>query len=145
MKSAISTIIATTILAAVSVSAFAQTQSTADAERDWDNMHARNDYPIMPFKSTKTRAEVKAELIAAQKAGTITNGDDYPILPAPTSHKTRAAVQAELVAAQRDGLIANDYNYPIIKQAESHKTRAQVEAEIAVAQHAAQISGDHTY
>ncbi|WDZ95818.1 DUF4148 domain-containing protein [Herbaspirillum sp. WKF16] len=145
MKSVITKIIATTILACASVGAIAQTQSAADAERDWDNMHALNQYPIIPFKSTKTRAEVKAELVAAQKAGAIANGDNYPILPATTTHKTRAQVRAELVAAQREGLIANGDNYPIIKQAESHKTRAQVEAEVATAEHAAQVSGDHTY
>lgn len=145
MKSAIAKIIATTILAAASVSAFAQTQNTANAERDWDNMHALNQYPIIPFKSAKTRAEVKAELIAAEKAGTIANGNNYPILPSPSSHKTRAEVHAELVEAQREGLIANGDNYPIIKQAVSHKTRGQVEAEVAAAAHAAQVSGDHAY
>ncbi|WP_075256621.1 DUF4148 domain-containing protein [Herbaspirillum camelliae] len=144
MKSTITKIIATTILAAASVSAFAQTQSTASAERDWDNMHSRNQYPIVPFKSTKTRAEVKAELIAAEKAGTIANGDNYPILPAPTTHKTRAEVRAELVAAQREGLITNGDDYPILKQPVSHKTRAEVESDVASAQHAAMISGDHS-
>lgn len=133
MKSIITKIIATTILGAASLSAFAQATTPTQTARDAANMQALDQYPVVPFHSTKTRAEVKAELIAAQRAGTITNGDDYPIQVAAESHKTRAQVQQELVQAQRDGTITNGDDYPIIKPAASHKTRAEVTAEVAMA------------
>lgn len=50
------------------------------------------------FVSTKTRAEVIAELGEAQRRGEIVSGEAYPgPLTAPTS-KTRAEVVAELKA-----------------------------------------------
>lgn len=58
------------------------------------------------FVSTKTRAEVKAETIAALRRGEILNGEEYPrSVTAPTSTKTRAEVKAELAAAIRSGEI----------------------------------------
>ncbi|ABR91736.1 Uncharacterized conserved protein [Janthinobacterium sp. Marseille] len=57
-----------------------------------------SNYPILPsFASTKTRAEVKAELLQARDNGLLATTDsDYPKLPAATSSKTRAQVKAEL-------------------------------------------------
>ncbi|WP_342115865.1 DUF4148 domain-containing protein [Pseudoduganella sp. OTU4001] len=56
--------------------------------------------------STKTRAEVKAETIAALRRGEILNGEEYPRnIAGPTSGKTRAEVKAELAAAIRNGEI----------------------------------------
>ena len=52
---------------AFSVSAFAQFSVETDAQRDQVNLHARNNYPAITFKSTKTRSEVVAELADIQK------------------------------------------------------------------------------
>jgi hypothetical protein len=61
------------------------------------------------FVSTKTRAEVKAETIAALRRGDILNGEEYPrSVTAPTTPKTRAEVKAELAAAIRNGEIRNE-------------------------------------
>lgn len=56
------------------------------------------------FVSTRTRAEVKAEAIAALQRGDIASGENYPrdfSLPAPS--RTRAEVRAELAAAKQKG------------------------------------------
>ena len=107
-------ITATALLTMVSVAAFAQSSSDT-AARDRANMTARDNYPVVAFHSTKTRAEVTAELVKAQQAGLITNGDNYPVV-AFHSTKTRAEVTAELVKAQQAGLIANGDNYPVLPQ-----------------------------
>ncbi|KQV59094.1 MULTISPECIES: DUF4148 domain-containing protein [unclassified Duganella] len=61
------------------------------------------------FMSTKTRAEVKAETIAALQRGEILNGELYPLdFAAPTRGKTRAQVKAELALALRNGEIRID-------------------------------------
>lgn len=56
------------------------------------------------FISTKTRAAVKAETIAALQHGEILTGELYPRdFAAPTRGKTRAEVKAELALAIRNG------------------------------------------
>ncbi|MCI1016744.1 DUF4148 domain-containing protein [Herbaspirillum huttiense] len=50
----------------LSVSAFAQSTVKTEAERDQANLNARNNYPVIKFESTKTRADVVAELEAAR-------------------------------------------------------------------------------
>lgn len=50
--------------------------------------------PETKFVSTKTRAEVIAELKQAQ--GLVTNGDNYPIVQEPRSSLTRAQVMSTL-------------------------------------------------
>jgi hypothetical protein len=58
------------------------------------------------FVSTKTRAAVKAETIAALNRGEILNGELYPLdFAAPTRGKSRAEVKAELALALRNGEI----------------------------------------
>lgn len=48
--------------------------------------------------STKTRAQVLAELKAAREQGLIVNGEaDYPPLPAAKSTRSRAEVRAEAI------------------------------------------------
>ncbi|WP_157559242.1 DUF4148 domain-containing protein [Hydrogenophaga crassostreae] len=103
----------------------------------------------------KTRAQVHAELLQAQRDGTLIannmngatfrdlNPGQYPARQAATS-MTRAQVQAELAEARSNGtLIANNMNgatyrdlhpglYPA-KQAKTTVTRAQVQAELAEA------------
>jgi hypothetical protein len=62
------------------------------------------------FVSTKTRAEVKAETVAALRRGEILNGELYPLdFAAPTRGKTRAEVKAELAMALRNGEIRLEY------------------------------------
>jgi hypothetical protein len=53
------------------------------------------------FVSTKTRADVKAELKLAQQRGEVTSGEQYPADFASPSGKTRAQVRAELAAARK--------------------------------------------
>lgn len=56
------------------------------------------------FVSLKTRADVKAETIAALRRGDLLHGEEYPRnIAAPTTSKTRAEVKAELAAAIRKG------------------------------------------
>jgi len=56
------------------------------------------------FVSSKTRAEVKAETIAALRRGEILTGELYPLdFAAPTRGKTRAEVKAELALAIQKG------------------------------------------
>lgn len=53
-------------------------------------------YPIeKPFVSTKTRAEVIAELQEARAQGLIANRNNYPILQSAPSQKTRVQVVTE--------------------------------------------------
>jgi hypothetical protein len=62
--------------------------------------------PEAPFVSTMSRAEVRAEAIAARDAGQIANGEFAPVIVAEsTSTLTRAQVRAEAVEAQRLGLL----------------------------------------
>lgn len=68
-------------------------------------------YPQLPTSaSTKTRAEVQAEVLQARKDGTlfVGNDDNYPVLPQTQSTKTRADVRAEYVAALKAGLIVRE-------------------------------------
>jgi hypothetical protein len=69
------------------------------------------DYPgayLWKGESTKTRAEVVAEMDEAKRLGQFTNGDDGP--PAFANQgpgKSRAEVVAELEEAQRLGLLTS--------------------------------------
>jgi hypothetical protein len=64
--------------------------------------------PEAPFVSTLSRAEVRAEAIAARDAGLIASGEFGPVIVAEnTSSLTRAQVRAEAVEAQRLGLLAS--------------------------------------
>ena len=81
------------IVAALSLAAFAGS-SFADGASD--------DYP-QPNTSTKTRAEVKAELAQAVAAGELQIGEaDWPRIKF-VSTKTRAEVNAETLAAIASG------------------------------------------
>ncbi len=64
--------------------------------------------PEAPFVSTMSRAEVRAQAIAARDAGLITSGEFVPVIVAEnTSTLTRAQVRAEAVEAQRLGLLTS--------------------------------------
>ncbi|MDB5895002.1 MAG: hypothetical protein JWQ88_2533 [Rhodoferax sp.] len=78
-----------------------------------------DDYPAQAGQtvqaSTVTRAQVRAELADAQRAGTLLQANDaYPGNAAVASSvKTRDQVRAELRNAQRGGLTQRiDNNYP---------------------------------
>jgi hypothetical protein len=97
----------------------------------------------------KTRAQVTAELRAAQASGEYAalNGGDYRVpfvVQATQPGKTRAQVQAELAAARASGeyaaLNGGDYReaFPV-QSAEPGKSRAQVRDELA----AARVSGEY--
>ncbi|MBB3211895.1 hypothetical protein FHW67_001163 [Herbaspirillum sp. Sphag1AN] len=58
--------------------------------------------PETKFVSTKTRAEVLAELKQAQAQGLITNGNNYPITVQPRSTLTRSQVISQLKPAATD-------------------------------------------
>ncbi|OWT58184.1 hypothetical protein CEY11_14360 [Candidimonas nitroreducens] len=83
----------------------------------------------------KTRAQVQAELVAAQAAGQIQTGEfaDYPVAVQQASTTNRAQVQSELAAAEAAGQIESgefaDYPLAVASSAPSHVTRAEVEAE----------------
>ncbi|PUA20470.1 DUF4148 domain-containing protein [Glaciimonas sp. PCH181] len=49
--------------------------------------------PEAPFTSTKTRADVRAELVVAREQGLMDQGNAYPILPEEKSKLTRAQVE----------------------------------------------------
>ncbi|NVM78577.1 hypothetical protein FHW83_004405 [Duganella sp. SG902] len=56
------------------------------------------------FVSTKTRAEVKAETLAAIQRGELRDGEQYPdprVGQPPAQAKTRAEVKAELAAYRK--------------------------------------------
>lgn len=56
-----------TLVSIASASASAQMFVKTDAERDHANLKAGENYPVLKFESTKTRAEVIAELEAARR------------------------------------------------------------------------------
>ena len=64
--------------------------------------------PETPFVSTLSRAEVRADAIAARDAGLTTSSEFGSFIVAEsTSSLTRAQVRAEAVEAQRLGLLAS--------------------------------------
>ena len=62
---------------------------------------------VMNTQSSLTRAQVQAELVAAQKDGTLNavNDNNYPVITATGTALTRAQVRSDLVQAQKDGSI----------------------------------------
>ncbi|MBW9336811.1 DUF4148 domain-containing protein [Herbaspirillum sp. RU 5E] len=63
---------------AFSLSAFAQTTVTTQAARDQANLNARNNYPVVQFQASKTRADVVAELQAARLGEPLQNTGAKP-------------------------------------------------------------------
>jgi hypothetical protein len=86
-----------------------------------------------PFQSTRTRAEVLAELKAFRAAGVDPWADNYTQALQPHAGRTRAEVQAELKEFRASGVNpwADDYTQSM--QVGPGKTRAQVQAEYAAA------------
>ncbi len=88
-------IIVIALLSLSSAAVFAETAPT-QAARDAANMSARNNYPVVTYQGSKTRAEVIAELAQAQKDGLIVNNNSYSVLIMAPSAKTRAEVKNEV-------------------------------------------------
>jgi predicted RNase H-like HicB family nuclease len=114
---------------------------------------AEQPYPDdVKFVSTKTRAEVIAELQQARANGEIITGNAYPGAGAPfRSTLTRAQVIAQLAQARARGEIAlNNYNGAALLPVAAHtsgKTRAEVMQELKDYQqaHAATGAADMNY
>jgi stress response protein YsnF len=81
----------------------------------------------------KTRAEVKAEAAAANKAGTIEKGAAVPKAAKPTSDKARAEVKAEAAAANKAGTIEKGASVQKATKPTSDHSRAETKAEAAAA------------
>jgi hypothetical protein len=68
--------------------------------------------PDAGFVSTKTRAEVMAELHHAYADGKLKVRDDtYPVIVITSGGKTREAVLAELMRYKQDKMIDHRYDY----------------------------------
>lgn len=82
------------VFAIAGSSAFASDKWLGDRGDNWQ------DHVV----STKTRAQVIAELKEARAQGLIVNGDDphYPRLPVATSTRSRAEVRAEAAGASQN-------------------------------------------
>jgi len=77
----------------------------------------------MHVSSTLTRAEVRADAIAARRAGLIQTGQLDTVTVASTSLKTRAQVQAEAREAVRLGLVDRGENVAVITAAQAESIR----------------------
>lgn len=80
--------------------------SFAQSYGDGEGFRERADF--LAWKGTKTRAEVRAELLAAQRAGEIAYGEvgiDRALFANVKSEKSRAQVRAETLEARRLGLL----------------------------------------
>ncbi|UGQ46280.1 DUF4148 domain-containing protein [Massilia endophytica] len=92
---------------ALSTGAFAQAPSPVKAPVNTTSGEAYQG--DISFQSSRTRAEVKAELAAAQRSGQVDAGESYPSAPiASGPAKTRAQVQAEFEQAKAQGLIRHE-------------------------------------
>lgn len=87
-------IFAAVALIVVAGAALAQPIGTAPtrAAADKANLTAESNYPVLVFKSSKTRAEVIAELQRARERGLVSVGERYPVIPTTPGNKTRSEV-----------------------------------------------------
>ena len=104
-------------LAAAAVALLGAGASMAQAYGDGESL--REQAELRNWKGTKTRAEVRAELLAAQRAGEITYGEgatERALLANFKSTLTRAQVRAETLEARRLGLLDHrgDASEPIV-------------------------------
>jgi hypothetical protein len=92
------------------------------------------------FAQEKTRAEVKSETAAANKAGKITTGDlDAPV-PKPKSTANRSEVKAEAKAAEKSGQIPSGEQSQKAAKPKSTANRAEVKSETKAANKAGDIA-----
>lgn len=87
----------------------------------------------------KTRAEVKEETKAANKAGQIATGDQAAPMPKPKSTANRAQVKSETAAAEKSGQIATGDLPAKTAKPKSTANRADVKAETKAANKAGEI------
>lgn len=87
---------------------FAVVSSGAYANDNWIGDQGDNWYERIV--STKTRAQVLAELKEAREQGLIVNGEtDYPPLPVAKSTRSRAEVRAEAAKVAKNTNHSMDY------------------------------------
>ncbi|MEC4718114.1 DUF4148 domain-containing protein [Noviherbaspirillum sp. CPCC 100848] len=91
------------LISGMTTSAFADDKWLGNRGSNW----------LEHVQSTKSRAEVRAEVEQARKDGTlrVSNSADYPQPPATANTRTRAEVRAEAVQANRNGDPAFDSIY----------------------------------
>jgi len=89
--------------------------------------------PDANFVSSRTRADVVAEIAEARANGTLDVIDSqYPVVATTGTPKTRAEVSAEIAQARANGTLdVIDSQYPVVASTGTPKTRAQVRAELA--------------
>jgi hypothetical protein len=89
--------------------------------------------PDANFVSTRTRADVIAEIAQARAEGTLDARDtNYPFIAKSTSQKTRAEVVTEIARARANvTLEVTEGAYPFLSVTASSKTRDEVRAELA--------------
>nr|WP_315429340.1 DUF4148 domain-containing protein [uncultured Albidiferax sp.] len=97
-------LLATSLIALASVAATSAFADSYDRE-----------FPLVTnTPSTVTRAQVQAELVQAEKDGTMAavNDNNYPVIQNTGPAKTRAEVRAEVAAAAKAGTldIRGDYH-----------------------------------
>ncbi|QGZ40793.1 uncharacterized protein DUF4148 [Pseudoduganella flava] len=92
-----------------------------------------------------TREQVRAEVLAARAAGTLSSGGEgYQADVYAPSVRSRADVLAELAAARTAGTLAEGEAYPGPFPAPQPVPRATVRAELAAARAAGTlVAGDH--
>lgn len=105
---------------------------------------ADNIYPYVDhsnFVSTKTRAEVVAELNQAAAKGQVARNSEFVEHTNVASTKTRAEVRAELESDYADGYYANNRSPEFVEHTNvaSSKTREQVRSEAIQAAKSKQI------
>ncbi|WP_367848412.1 DUF4148 domain-containing protein [Rhodoferax sp. WC2427] len=92
----------TTKLLAASLITLATVATTSAFADSYDR-----EYPVVSnTHSTVTRAQVQAELVAAEKDGSLaaSNEDNnYPVIHPTGTPLTRAEVRADLIKAEKDG------------------------------------------
>ncbi len=119
-KKAAVAIAVSTLLAAFGSNAFADDKYVGELGSNWRDH----------ITSTKSRAQVIAELKQARANGMQVGADPfYPRLP-ETSTKSRAQVVAELEQARANGMaVGADPFYPHIVETPATRSRAEVQSE----------------
>lgn len=89
--------------------------------------------PDANLVSTRTRAEVIAEIAQARADGSLDVRDgEYPVIKNSGTPKTRAEVVAKIAQARADGTLeVKEATYPTHSATAVSKTRAEVRAELA--------------
>jgi hypothetical protein len=109
------------LIAAVAVFAAAGSAFAIDGEMPLEQKN---------FVSTKTRAEVTAEVIQARQQGFAVGGNAYEkVTNVASTGRTRAEVKAELAQAVKQGYVVGGEAYEPVPAIASTRTRDEVRAE----------------